>query len=130
MSSVLYCKWRRLKMVRCKVWSLVTYAKKQQNMSVKLARTNFVQDANKFTAREGRRLTMKLFLLSSSALSPLKQNIINLQQVCSKHAGYRIIICWGDSEIPICKKCLPEHSGHRMRSISETIKQKQPELKI
>lgn len=71
----------------------------------------------------------EVVLLSSSALSLSKQNKIYSQQVCSKHAGYRIVICCGDCEIPICEKCLlPEHSGHRVISITDLIKKKQPKL--
>lgn len=68
-------------------------------------------------------------LLSSSSISQAHEERFSSQQVCSKHAGYRISICCGDCEIPICEKCLlPDHNGHRVISIPDLIKQKKPKL--
>lgn len=72
----------------------------------------------------------EVVLLSFSAISLANEEGIPFQQACSKHAGSRISICCGDCEIPICEKCLlPEHRGHKVISISDLIKQKEPKLK-
>lgn len=72
----------------------------------------------------------EVVLLSFSAISLANEEGIPFQQACSKHGGSRISICCSDCEMPICEKCLlPEHSGHRVISISDLIKQKEPKLK-
>lgn len=72
----------------------------------------------------------EVVLLNFSAISLANEESIPFQQVCSKHGGSRISICCSDCEMPICEKCLlPEHSGHRVISISDLIKQKEPKIK-
>lgn len=72
----------------------------------------------------------EVVLLNSDAISLANEGIISFQQVCRKHVGSQMSICCGDCEIPICETCLlPEHSGHRVISISHLIKQKEPKVK-
>lgn len=71
----------------------------------------------------------EVVLLSFTTLSVSVVNKIISRQVCSKHIVDCISICCGDCEKPICEKCiLPEHSGHRVISITDLIKQMEPKL--
>lgn len=71
----------------------------------------------------------EVVLLSFTALSLSVVNKIISRQVCSKHTVECISICCGDCEKPICEKCiLPEHSGHRVISVTDLITQMEPKL--